>query len=86
MAHDFKKIEDDIREKELRHDEEVIDEKRSDIEAHRTEDDKDKSKFLKDIHEAEIRHDEKVIERKEKDAARHEAEIKKTEQELNDVK
>ena len=86
MADGFKKMEDDILEKELRHDENKIDAKRGDIADHEAQIDKDKSKFMKDIHKEEIKHDERVMARKENDAERHEEKIKKNEQEIHDVK
>lgn len=82
MAHEFKKLEDEVLEREVRHDEDVIDNKRSDLNEHEVQIDKDKSKFMKDLHEHEIKHDEKVIERKEHDAERHDAHLKENEQEL----
>ncbi|WP_294730119.1 hypothetical protein [uncultured Faecalibaculum sp.] len=86
MADEFKKMEDDILEKELRHDENKIDDKRSDIADHEAQIREDKTKFMKDIHAEEIKHDERVIARKENDAERHEEKIKENEQKINDVK
>ncbi len=82
MADTFKKLEDDVLEKEVRHDENVIDAKRGDIEVHEDQIADDKTKFMKDLHEHEIKHDEKVIERKEHDAEKHDAHLKENEQEI----
>jgi hypothetical protein len=80
MADVFKKIEDDILEHEIKHDEIVIDKKRGREDIHEEELAKDSSKFMKDVRSDEIKHDEKVIARKEADAARHEAKLKANEQ------
>ena len=86
MAEEFKKMETEILEKEVRHDENKIDAKRGDIAEHEEQIGKDKTKFMKDLHEEEIKHDERVIARKENDAERHEAKIKKNEQKINETK
>lgn len=80
MADDFKKIEDKILSDKIRHDEDVIDRKRSDLKEHELELSEDKSKMMKDLRKEEIKHDEKVIDRKEKDAADHEAKLKANEE------
>lgn len=59
MAETFKKLEDEVLEKEVRHDENVIDAKRGDIMEHEVQIKDDKSKMMKDLHEHEIKHDEK---------------------------
>lgn len=82
MAHDFEKFEADVEEKLVRHDEDVIDNKRGDLNEHEAELAKDKNGLLRDIRKEEIKHDEKVIARKEKDAAKHEAAAKKHEEEV----
>lgn len=82
MAHEFKKLEDDILEKEIRHDEDVIDRKRGDMNVHEADNEKSDNKFMDDLRGKEIAHDEKVIARKEKDAARHEEKLRENEQEL----
>ncbi|MEY8380524.1 hypothetical protein [Ileibacterium valens] len=82
MAETFKKLEDEVLEKEVRHDENVIDAKRGDIMEHEVQIKDDKSKMMKDLHEHEIKHDEKVIERKEHDAEKHDAHLKENEQEI----
>lgn len=81
-AETFKKLEDEVLEKEVRHDENVIDAKRGDIMEHEVQIKDDKSKMMKDLHEHEIKHDEKVIERKEHDAEKHDAHLKENEQEI----
>lgn len=80
MADEFKKFEDKILSDEVRHDEDVIDKKRQEMNEHEDQKADDKSKFMKDLRADEIKHDEKVIERKEKDAAKHEAKIKENEE------
>lgn len=85
MADAFKKFEDKILSDEVRHDEDVIDKKREEINEHELQDKDDKSKLLKDLHNAEIKHDEKVIDRKEEHAAKHEAKIKENEEEIHNV-
>lgn len=82
MADEFKKLEDEVLERETRHDEDVIDNKRSNINEHEVQIEQDKSKFMKKLHEDEIKHDEKVIDRKEEAAARHEDKIKENEQKI----
>lgn len=86
MAEGFKKMEDDILEKELRHDENKVDAKRGDIAEHEEQISKDKSKLMKDIHKEEIKHDERVMARKENAAERHEEKIKENEQKINGIK
>lgn len=86
MADEFKKMEDAVLEKVIRHDENVIDAKRGDINEHEVELKDDKTKIMKDIREEEIKHDERVIARKEKDAGKHEEKVKENEQKINDVK
>lgn len=82
MADTMKKFEDDILEKEIRHEEDVIDRKRDDINVHEDQIADDKTKFMKDLHKDEIKHDEKVIERKEHEAEKHDAHLKENEQEI----
>lgn len=82
MAHEFEKMEADVLEKEIRHDEDVIDAKRGDLNMHEAENDHDSSKFMKDLHNEEIKHDEKVIDRKEERAEKHEEKLKETEQKI----
>lgn len=82
MTEEFRKLEDEVLEKETRHDENVIDKKLGNINEHEVQMHEDKSRLMKDLHKEEIRHDEKVIERKENDAARHEEKIKKNEQKI----
>lgn len=86
MAHDFKKMENDILEKEIRHDENVIDKKRGNINEHEMKCEKSDNKFMNDIRKEEVKHDEKVIERKEDAADRHEEKVRENEQEINNVK
>lgn len=86
MADAFKKFEDDILEKEVHHDENVIDDKRSAVKEHEVQMDEEDSKIMKDLRASEIKHDEKVIVRKEDKAAEHEEKIKKNEQEIHNVK
>ena len=86
MADEFRKMENNILEKELRHDENKIDAKRGDIAYHEAQIDKDKTKFMKDIHKEEIKHDERVMARKENDAERHEEKIKENEQIIHGIK
>lgn len=82
MAGEFKKFEDKVLSDMVRHDEDVIDKKREDINIHSLEEGEDKSKFMKDLREKEMAHDEKVIERKEHDADKHLDKIKTNEQDL----
>lgn len=86
MADEFRKMENNILEKELRHDENKIDAKRGDIADYEAQIDKDKTKFMKDIHKEEIKHDERVMARKENDAERHEEKIKENEQIIHGIK
>lgn len=83
MADNFKKFEDEVLEKEVRHDEEKINEKKNDIAEHEEQISKDKSKFMKDVHGEEIKHDEHVIFDKEREAGKHEAKIKANEEKIN---
>ncbi len=85
MANTFKKLEDDILEKEIRHDEEVINRKRNDENVHEMDEAHfDKSKMMKDLREHEIHHDERVIEKKMEKAEEHEEKVRVNEQKIND--
>lgn len=80
MAHLFKKLEDDVLEAEVRHDERKIADKREDMNEHELEESYDKSDLMKDLRSSEIHHDEKVMEKKAEDAAKHEEKLKANEQ------
>ena len=86
MADFMKKMEDEVLEKMIRHDEEVIERKRNDKNEHEVQIGQDHSKFMKDLHKEEIKHNEKVMARKEEEAAKHEATIKENEQKIHGVK
>lgn len=86
MADTFKKIEDDVLEKTIRHDETVIDRKRTEINEDEMKIKKSDNKFMNDIREKAIAHDEKVIERREEAADKHEEKVKDNEQTINNVK
>ncbi len=86
MAHDIKEMEDGILEREVRHEEDVINRKRTDENVHDVQIEHDDTKLMKDLHKEEIKHDEKEIAREDEKAAKHEEKIKENEKAIHDVK